>query len=494
MWKLPVWYGTVLICMMVATLVALFAEPYVYKSTAFVYGSIFNVNVIVLLFAICLPSSASINKDEDEEESQEDESQRSSSSPSHDNPSSSSNYPQQQPPSSNFIAFDDADDDTTTNKNDQSFTCCLCGWKVSYSFFFVSSILLSILISCATLPVEYAQDIIYVWGPHASLFLVTHGALLLTSFFSWIERGYCTKCMPCLICNLNSSDTSQIQDSNVGDTDAACNNDGIDRSDNLLLKPQRHQMMLSSKTLVLMSFILGIISLLLATLLYRNASKNLDTINSFTTHTDVYNSNGGIYNGEAYVTGFTLLADDDKYDDDCTRIFCSSWDASIPVNVSVAWGGNWGCPLTGSYCEDVVTSQVSCRFIDVGYDDDAELFISKGIYDYLSFRYHEDDGQQEKSDDGNADAFGDYYDEDNSPQYSTWNRPSESIYGNCNTCQARSKVWMIEEAHMLASRINIGSILIGTGLVFIGWPMMTWFFVRRNDSATSISESEGVLA
>jgi hypothetical protein len=454
MWELPTWYGTCLVCMILATLVSLICEPHPYKSAALMYCSILNLNAIALLFALCLPAEEEVDDDTNSESEQIQDGQEEASTTSEENPS------EQQDPSSNFVALDENPCHFPNKHNDKWFSC-FCS-KFSYPCFFILTVLLSINVSFATFPRHYGQDVIHFSGWESALFLITHGALLLSSVISWIQRGY-------LKCNFGFqfSFTSKRE------------GDGHDEK---LLQMRNNQV--SRRAVMLVSGLLGAICFTIAGLGYREVTTNLDNINSFS------DANNGVYTGEAHVSGYTLL---DVVDDD-DESWCSAMDDSIPVNVTVAWGGAWGCPNSGAYCESEVTTQVSCAYDerddeDASDDDQYQVTTLQTPNEYVNYRYHE----YHNGDDDAYDQYAFDYDLDTQPEYQSWTRPSDCIYGDCGTCEARSSMWMMEQENLVSSKLHFGSMLVGMGLVFVGWPLMSLFaFGDQGDISTSQQNLEVV--
>jgi hypothetical protein len=401
-------------------------EDIPYKSAALVYGSILNLNAIVLLFAICLPDDEEVDDGENSDgaERAQDGEEDASTTEEHSE--------QQEEPSSNFVALDDSFRNPNEH-NDKWFPCC-CS-RFSYPCFFILTVLLSTMVSFEAFPRWYLQTVVHFPGWESVIFLISHGALLLSSLIYLVQRGHLGR--------------------NIGFWCSFCSNGGGDTSrEETLLQirsgraPRRADMLVCG--------ILGATCFTLAGLRYRSVKTNLYDVKSFS------DSIGSVYAGEAHVTGFTLL---DFVDDD-DDAWCSSVDASILVNVTVAWGGSWGCPNSGAYCESEATTEVSCIF-------EGDITDPQTAYDYVNYRYHEYHG-------GDDDAYDEYafdYDQDTKPQYTSgiWNRRSEFIHGDCDTCEAKSSWWLMEQADLVSSNLHFGAILIGMGLVFIGWPLMASF-------------------
>mmetsp|Transcript_66031 Transcript_66031/g.99535 ORF Transcript_66031/g.99535 Transcript_66031/m.99535 type:complete len:468 (-) Transcript_66031:9-1412(-) len=462
MWELPPWYGTCLVCMMLATTLSLILEESAYKSAALMFGSILNINVIVLLFAICLPP----DDEEVDGDGNSADAERAQGRDA-DAATSTEDHPAEQPrdPSGSDAAALGGNFHNPNKHHDNWFLCC-CS-RFSYPCFFVLTVLLSILVSIGTFPRLSNHTVVYFFGWEYVVFLISHGALLLSSLISWVKRGYLG----------NYIGFFSLPASKRGEDDTS-------REENLL-QSQNGQAS-PSRTSITLSCLLGVTCFTLAGIRYSRVKTNLHSVNSFS---DAHDST---YVGEAHVTGFTLL--DFAGDDDDDNAWCPSrMESYIPVNVTVAWGGSWGCPNSGVYCESEVTTEVPCLFDlrglfdDDDYDDDAAAKVDRPetAYDYINYRYH----GYHSGDDDEYDEYAFDYDPTTQPQSTYWNKQSEFIYGDCDACEARSNTWMMEQSQLVSSYLHFGYMLIGMGLVFIGWPLMEYFPVGEQIDIDEREES-----
>jgi hypothetical protein len=149
--------------------------------------------------------------------------------------------------------------------------------------------------------------------------------------------------------------------------------------------------------------------------------------------------------GEAWVLSSASLDDD--------AVSCSDNSGVIAVTVTVAYGGNWGCPQNpDEYCETELLTSVDCD------DPDGVLSNTMTASEYVYFRYH-DYGV----DDDNA------YDLTARPSFKYWNRPTESIVGSCDgTCQAQSEEWVSNHFRSHAQSSHAMYICAGVGLCLLG--------------------------
>ena len=168
-----------------------------------------------------------------------------------------------------------------------------------------------------------------------------------------------------------------------------------------------------------------------------------------------------LYNGDAYVRNVTLAVDPDQTG------FCEKrWDDVIPVNVEIYFGGSWACPtMSDAECQVTIPSEVGCVFFEMDYNeqlgfsetddweaDDGQYLsyneieataTEKDYFDYVQRHYH---NSRYGKDDDAYDPYGfdddDTYDPNKAPgsRGSWWTKNTESIIGNCNTCEAMSQI------------------------------------------------------
>jgi hypothetical protein len=167
-----------------------------------------------------------------------------------------------------------------------------------------------------------------------------------------------------------------------------------------------------------------------------------------------------MYSGAAYVRKVTL-------DNQTTEEYCHGsdyHDKVIHVDVDVYFGGSWACPALSQpqpRCETTVQSEVSCDNLvfDIEYVNEGmplttptpkENATAQDYYDAVQRRYHNSDNANINNDDYDPYGFNDddAYDPDSRPpssdsnwfvpRDSNWFIFTESIVGNCGTCEAMS--------------------------------------------------------
>ena len=177
------------------------------------------------------------------------------------------------------------------------------------------------------------------------------------------------------------------------------------------------------------------------------------------------------YIGEAWVSGASIIDD--------SSVCKNSYD-SIPINVTVAYGGDWACPENpDQQCEAIVTSHVECGFFDSLHEVDDDLAAEEEhgngqndvkVEDYIYFRYHDYD-----VDDDNL------YDFNEMPSFSHWNRPTDTILGACDgSCMTRPATWITETYWSYAYSNHAMFLSLGIGLCFLGWPLLDWWKEYRS--------------
>jgi hypothetical protein len=159
-----------------------------------------------------------------------------------------------------------------------------------------------------------------------------------------------------------------------------------------------------------------------------------------------------MYSGAAYVRKVTL-------DNQTTEEYCHGSDYDdkvIHVDVDVYFGGSWACPALSKpqpRCETTVQSEVTCDNLvfDIEYFNEGmyqttstpkENATAQDYYDAVQRRYHNSDNANINNDDYDPYGFNDddAYDPDSRPpsRDSNWFVFTESIVGNCGTCEAMS--------------------------------------------------------
>ena len=175
------------------------------------------------------------------------------------------------------------------------------------------------------------------------------------------------------------------------------------------------------------------------------------------------------YVGEAWVSGASIIDDD---------AVCENYYDSIPINVTVAYGGDWACPENpNQQCEATISSQVECSFYESllrpeQEDDVDDNLNGVTVEEYIYFRYHD-----YQVDDDNL------YDFNEIPSFSHWNRPTDTIIGTCDgSCTARSELWKSENYWSYARSNHVMHLSLGLGLCFLGWPLLEWWQEYRGRS------------
>lgn len=144
---------------------------------------------------------------------------------------------------------------------------------------------------------------------------------------------------------------------------------------------------------------------------------------------------------------------------------CLESTDSIPVDLTVLYGGEWACPEKPDIlCQTDITVQLECTFFfDQELEDDAvDEAVEITTEEYVHIRYHDSNG--------NDDAAYDYEEQPSFQYY--WNNPSENILGSCDgTCMAESESWAWERYRRFA-RSSYGMYLcLGASFCFLGWPI-----------------------
>ena len=153
-----------------------------------------------------------------------------------------------------------------------------------------------------------------------------------------------------------------------------------------------------------------------------------------------------MYNGAAYVRNVTL---DDPTTTEEEYCHGSDWNRVINVDVDVYFGGWWACPtLSDAQCQTTVSAEVSCDFLEFDIEEfkrpvkDKEYATNQDYYDAVYRHYHNSDNANINNNDYDPYGFNDDdgYDPDNLPpsRNSNWFLFTESIVGNCRTCEAMS--------------------------------------------------------
>jgi hypothetical protein len=431
MWKLPSWYGTCLVCLSCSVLVALNGDVNTYHTAGFLLASLLHINAIVLLYGL---------------ETSQHDSQVNSAAPSgsKDTESAAGDGDEDSKDSAtNFVPMPEhphESDYSDENYHRVAFPCCCC--SLYYSCFFVFTTLLSTILFLVSLHQEFyyahLQRLVSRVEWKRSLFLVTFGLFVAASMISW-----CKRYLP----QRFRSDSATTH------------------GDGKLRLPRN----IERGVALLLSLVLALVSLFVTCWAYRMRSNTSALVIPFVSSAN----NRGIYQGEAHVTGYTILNDD----------WCEHLDDFISVNVSIAWGGSWACPNTpNTYCETVINTKVSCVF---SADDDEVTDESYGGADsYVNFRYHADYS-------GDDDAYDDRafdYDPDSPPTGGYWNRPSEGVLGVCGTCEARSRYWMTDQLTGITRSSHTLFLSFGVGLCFLGWSLWAlWREIRRLSSSDQLN-------
>jgi len=195
-----------------------------------------------------------------------------------------------------------------------------------------------------------------------------------------------------------------------------------------------------------------------------------------------------IFVGSANVFGYEILnpvADGEEW----------CMEDSIMVNVSVAWGGSWGCPSSpDTYCETVVESKVGCLFADLFkenyegfYGDDDQDFDENS---YVNHRYHFHSSSHADDDAYDPDPYAFDYDKDTDPgsTFMYFSSQSEQIFGSCETCEARSMVWVREMLMSMTRATHRLALSFGLGLCLLVWSIYEG--VTNSKTTTSIEQTE----
>jgi hypothetical protein len=423
MWKLPAWYGTSLVCLMLGTTLILRERKLL---VVFFMAALVNVNALVLLIGLTFENQSK-NQDELAEQEQPDSSA-----------------------STELLDPKDSSSKQHSNvNNDKWFGCCCC--TIRYPVFFVWAVLLSTTVLQASSSPPY---VVGMYGTPSwlhiaqTLFLLSFGLYLAAAILAWCQRGYIQYFSQCFCWR------------------EWCNNPKLSSNRNIRIA-----------MIICVSLLCFTVS---GTAFYRRKHEMASLF-------EVFGRNTNTYFGEAHVSGYEILNPHDD-DDNNDESWCPSYLSVIPVNVTVAWGGSWGCPMTGTYCESVVTTVVSCVFkerLDLSASDDDivdEEDMLQTEAEYVDRRFH----YYHEGDDDDA-AFN--YDADSAPQYSYWNRPSEAIVGACSSCEARSQYWVTQELQTVIRQSQVANIMLGMGLMFFAWPLVCFHALGRS-STSSIAATE----
>ena len=408
-------------------------------------------------------------------------------------------------------AFVHVDDDRNSSNNanldtrrsntyDKWFPCC-CGIACGFPFFFVWALSVVYGLLATSLRPPYSVEVYHTgnWSNPSWLEVSRHvffgsaGVLFAASLISWIQRGYPQLFLQAVrhLCCCGSDGGQQV---------------GQEQQDPIHTAGNHKVRMAAMIVSVAAALVCGTVSAVafhcrkevlaggIATLLGPRNEKNGGSIDPTT-----------LYVGQAHVTGYEIVnpvTDDswcggpDDYD---------TWSKSIPVNVTVAWGGSWGCPTVASdddattykYCETVVSTSVSCRFDfdrnSVNDDDDLNTEdddVIRTEEDYVRFRY-----QTWRSNENGDDAAKDTYDPDSAPavQGASWNGPHEAIFGQCSTCEARSQEWVTQELHDVLFQTQVADGLLGMAAMFLVWPILFYYsHARHHGNGVSRLQSSNV--
>jgi len=153
------------------------------------------------------------------------------------------------------------------------------------------------------------------------------------------------------------------------------------------------------------------------------------------------------YNGAAYVRNVTVEDLEDKME------VCKEYNWDIHVDVDVYFGGSWACPTSpDAQCETTVQAKVDCDTLnfDIEWEDfgnfvkrvEIEDATAQDYYDAIQRHYHNYGNKNIGNDDYDPYGFedDDAFDPDSAPPRSglEWYGFTESIFGNCGTCEAMS--------------------------------------------------------
>ena len=486
--------------------------------------------------------------------------------------------------SSGSSYYDDDKDDNNVNVHDSShpisssdtkrnqrrkrkfrYYCCH-GSRCSYKYYFVTCLMASTRILIVSINLElfslYSNG--YIMNSSESggttyllrsidriVFVITYGIFLSSSFLSWIQR-YCliglNRCGRLLFCNILEENPCTTRASTAPSA-VTMERKFLEEEMNAENNPQKqpkscqqvhHDEDLKGKKtsstnrrtwMVIMSLVFGTICAVTAiwlllcidddTILNKLGGRNEGNKNAaFGILMNPY-----LYQGDAHVTGFSIIQEED---DDDGR-WCQDYSDGIPVNVTVSWGGSWGCPTMQDesssfpYCDDVsIPTVVSCRFKNLFYgiaphDDinrDADDAVEITEYDYVSYRYHttineyqglDDDGDgdandvNEDVDDEGDDKYQvqyafDEYDRSSPPPSSTtsrssyyWNHPAEWILGDCKRCTAISRPILIEQLKRkspIAHGIFVSIGLVLSFFFYSAWAVTTCCLRQRTQRSS----------
>ena len=179
---------------------------------------------------------------------------------------------------------------------------------------------------------------------------------------------------------------------------------------------------------------------------------SLPTINDNQILYDKWGSTPYYYNGAAYVRNVTVEDLEDQME------VCKEYRYKdiIHVDVDVYFGGSWACPVSpDAQCETTVQSEVDCGMLnfdlrnwDTEWKDitkessKIEDATAQDYYDAIQRHYHNYDNKNIGNDDYDPYGFDDddAFDPDSTPpsRNTNWYVFTESIFGNCGTCEAMS--------------------------------------------------------
>ena len=367
-----------------------------------------------------------------------------------------------------------------------------CDNKCSYPYFFLAAFIASTRILLVSINIDvftlYSKGSIDTGGLRNDrvIFVITYAIFISTCIICLLQRSCCTTR------NL-FTDTSSV---NKGE--ALIHSDRQGPQQRSVKNRGAHDVKKGKRNcLIALSFILGtafgVLSFWLVNIMddtnekfarlwqesSSSGSSNGNSNNDMSTES-VFEilMNPWRYQGDAYVTGFVLAPDNDV---DSTRNYqdgwCHHYSDEIPVNVTVAWGGSWGCPRNPSTsCEGVtIPTKVACTFFDA-YED---AYPGMAEYDYVNYRYHNNEKDQSDNGDDNDAEYDMYaFDDFNmtippSTGNDYWNHPSEWVLGDCRTCRAMSRPIIIEELQHKSQIAHGLFVSLGITMAFLFFPIWT---------------------
>ncbi|KAL3944773.1 MAG: hypothetical protein SGBAC_001144 [Bacillariaceae sp.] len=460
MWQLSRGYGTGLVLLLCGIIVALISDSEscnYYHNLAYLLGSLLNVNCIALLCGLGyvrkdgqLLAKRSNGRPRDEVKRQ----QTTSNGTVDATPDYGSARFSQPNTKNNTEAVDGyvplTEEEWTRHIAESRFSTCCCG-SCNFSCFFISAV-----ITCGILYLVPQEENAGSFGSSSgpvggmmtqmewkrTLFLVTFGVFVGAIFISWCHRYLQPMVM----------EKEGIQDVGTGQ------------------HSRRFQI-----GMVTACGLCGIGILVYAAFMYAARLEN---------------ELGEIVNGEelfvgsAHVSGYEILNPVADGEDWCT----GDSRESIVVNVSVAWGGSWGCPSSpDTYCESVVESKVSCLFAHRYKKLNGD--IQEDVEDaYVNQRYH----SYSANDDDAYDAYAFDYDKDTEPgSTAAFGSQSEQIFGSCETCEARSMTWIREKLMSLTRTTHKFALSFGLGLCLFAWSVYEIVATSKNKMSTEQPNHNG---